>query len=83
LKFGEIVIIQGDYKIQQLEFVKTLLICFNSPISAHTPCCGSFGGEKEKQRTLGVKFPSTNIPKIHMFQNLINKRNDFKYLGPH
>jgi hypothetical protein len=40
LKFDEIVIIQGDYKILWLEFVKTRLICFNSPISAHTPCCG-------------------------------------------
>jgi hypothetical protein len=52
LKFGEIVVIRGDYKILWLEFVKTLLICFNSPISARIPCCGSFG--KKKQRTLGV-----------------------------
>jgi hypothetical protein len=52
LKFGEIVVIQGDYKILWLEFVKTLFICFNSSISAHTPCCGSF--EKEKQRTFRV-----------------------------
>jgi hypothetical protein len=42
LKFGEIVVMQGDYKILWLEFVKTLLICFNSPISACTPCCGNF-----------------------------------------
>jgi hypothetical protein len=48
LKFGEKVVIQGDYRILQLEFVKTLLICFNSPISAHTPCCGSFGKQKAK-----------------------------------
>jgi hypothetical protein len=49
LKFGEIVVKQGDYKILQLEFVKTLLICFNSPISARTPCCRSL--EEKKQRT--------------------------------
>jgi hypothetical protein len=51
LKFGEIGVIEGDYKILQLELLKTLLICFNSPISAHIPCCGSF--ERKKQRTLG------------------------------
>jgi hypothetical protein len=42
LKFAEIVVIQGDYKILQLEFVRTLLISFKSPILAPTPCCGSF-----------------------------------------
>jgi hypothetical protein len=57
LKFGEIVVMQGDYKILQLEFVRTLSICFNSPISARTPCCGSF--EKKKQRTLGIKSLKT------------------------
>jgi hypothetical protein len=36
LKFNERVVIQGDYKILQLEFVKTHLICFNSSILAHT-----------------------------------------------
>jgi hypothetical protein len=46
---------QGDYKILQLEFVNTLLICFNSP--ARTPCCGSF--EKEMQRTLGVNHENS------------------------
>jgi hypothetical protein len=55
LKFGEIVVMQGDYKILQLEFVNTLLICFNSP--ARTPCCGSF--EKEMQRTLGVNHENS------------------------
>jgi hypothetical protein len=52
LKFDEVVVIQGNYKIRKLEYVKTLLICFNFPILACTPCCGSFG--KKKQRTLGV-----------------------------
>jgi hypothetical protein len=52
LEFGEIVVIQGDYKILWLEFVKTLLICFNSSISPCIPYCGSL--KKKKQRTLGV-----------------------------
>jgi hypothetical protein len=42
LKIGKIVVIQGDYKILQLESVKNLLMCFNSRILARTPCCGSF-----------------------------------------
>jgi hypothetical protein len=61
LKYGEIIVMQGDYKILQLEFVKTLLICFNSPISARTPCCDSF--EKKRQRTLGVKIHCATPPK--------------------
>jgi hypothetical protein len=52
LKFGEIVVMQGDYKILQLEFVKTLSICFNSPISTCTHVVAIL---KKKQRTLGVK----------------------------
>jgi hypothetical protein len=55
LVFGEIVVMQSDYKIVWLEFVKALSICFNFVISARTPCCGSFE-KKKKQRTLGVKF---------------------------
>ena len=48
LKFGEIVVMQGDYKILRLEFVKTLSICFNSPISTRIPCCGSFEEESKE-----------------------------------
>jgi hypothetical protein len=48
LKNGEVVVIQGNYKILQLEFVKALLICFNFAISARIPCCGSFGKKEAK-----------------------------------
>jgi hypothetical protein len=47
LKFGGIVVMQGDYKILWLEFVKTLSICFNSAILACIPYCGSLKINKE------------------------------------
>jgi hypothetical protein len=49
LKFSMIVVIQRDYKILQLEFVKTLLSCFNFPISTRTPWCGSLKKNKNKE----------------------------------
>jgi hypothetical protein len=58
---------QGDYKILQLEFVKTLLICFNSLVSARTPRCGSF--EKRKKRTLVVKITRDHNLCIALWEN--------------
>jgi hypothetical protein len=70
LKFGEIVVMQGDYKILWLEFVKNILICFNSPISARTPYSGNFE-RKKRQRTLGVnKIAKKNDP-FHIIKRFI------------
>jgi hypothetical protein len=66
LKFSGIVVIQGVYKILQLEFVKTLLICFNSPISAHPHVVAVL--KKQRQRTLGVKLGIVKAKMVNIFQ---------------
>jgi hypothetical protein len=57
---------QGDYKILQLEFVKALLICFNSPILACTPCCGNFEKKEAKNFSVSSGF-QTFVEVAHSF----------------
>jgi hypothetical protein len=48
MKIGEVVDIQGNYKILRLKFWKKLSISFNSQISAHALFCDRFGYNKSK-----------------------------------